>query len=236
MKKSYLGFIISFFLVSLVFVQNAACRESMHGTVISIFRDGYFRYTGTGEWKRAVDGMSVRMGCVLATGSEGKMTIEFKKGNLFCMGPNTVLCLTDFSGDKRGGIFDFWTNTSVIVDLYRGTIYCSVKKHDAEDSFQVRHKLSILETPGGEFSVTVRADALASTDPSVIAFMERTAGKKEVPGGYAAVGGKMSTVVTEGSVSLMSLSSRGKPTAPPAVVTEGNTSEVDFMYLRRHVR
>jgi hypothetical protein len=233
MKKNRLVFILCTLVIFTLFFCNVSlARENMSGTVIQLYRDAYFLDTDTGKWMKAVDRMYVTNGHILKTGPDASMTFVIDD-HLIRLGPDTEIRLTDLTGENiGGGLFQIWKDTSIVIDIIRGSLYIKAKDLSPTDVFWIRKGLSVAETKGGEFSVKIKETEIGADSAKAKDFIKGYKDKKDLPQNYSVFEGEMSVVSVKGNVTLSVFDPERNIHENAVYVAGGQTSSVSFMYVK----
>ena len=176
---------------------------SLEGSVIDVYRDGYFFDESSGDWNRVVSGMYLVPGHRLKTSEKGTMTLFMDTRHLVRLDPDTEIRIAEFTGIGGVEVLKEYDKSRIIIELVRGNISCGIAARPGDHGFALFSGMAVAvpADDGAEFSLTVTetgADAgevmLVVREGSVI-FMT-VDGEGGSVGKPVTVGAEMSSVVT----------------------------------------
>jgi hypothetical protein len=193
-------------LVAAVLIPSAvATGEGMlEGSVIDVFRNGYFYDESTGDWNRVVSGMYLVPGHRLKTSEKGTLTLLMDGRHLVRLDPDTEIRLVEFSGVGGVEVLKEYAKSRIVVEVVRGEVFCKTDAKPADHGFALFSgtAVAVPTDDGAEFSLSV-----VETGPDT---------------------GEVRLVVREGSVRFMTLDGMGGSVGEPVEVGPEMSSVITF--------
>ncbi|HOO56937.1 MAG TPA: FecR domain-containing protein [bacterium] len=176
------------FLFLLIVNARVVIAAPVVDTVAKITRvtnDVKLRKAGIGEWVAAKDGMSVKTGDQIKTGSDSSCVVEWSKGNLI-----TVSSFTNIKIDRLEKNLAAGSEKSSL-DLWTGKVFAKAKKLESPDSkFEIKTPTAHAGVRGTRFAVGLDAD-----ETTTVECFEGVVAVKGRVGGEVMLGGRQKTKV-----------------------------------------
>jgi len=197
--------ILSVLIAAVLIPPAVATGEGiLEGSVIDVYRNGYFFDESKGDWNRVVSGMYLVPGHRLKTSERGTLTLLMDGKHLVRLDPDTEIRLVEFSGVGGVEVLKEYAKSRIIIELVRGTVSC---KTDAKPA---GHNLALFSG----MAVAVPADDGAEFSLTVTETGQDT--------------GEVLLVVREGSVRFMTVDGAGGSVGDPVEVGPEMSSVIPF--------
>jgi len=177
---------------------------TLEGSVIDVYRNGYFFDESGGNWNKVVSGMYLMPGHRLKTSEKGTMTLFMDARHLVRLDPDTEIHIVDFTGIGGVELLKEYDKSRTIIDVVRGSISCSVSARPTDHGFALFSGMAVAvpADDGAGFSLAVTE---TGTDA-----------------------GEVKLVVREGSVVFMTVDGEGGSVGEPVTVGPEMSSIVSF--------
>lgn len=175
----------------------------LEGSVIDVYRDGYFFDESSSGWNKVVSGMYLVPGHRLKTSEKGTLTLFMDTKHLVRLDPDTEIRIAEFTGIGGVEVLKEYDKSRIIIELVRGSISCGVTARSADHGFAVFSGMAVAvpADDGVEFSLAVTETGADTGEVTLIAregsvvFMTVDGAGGSV-GEPVTVGPEMSSVVT----------------------------------------